>query len=224
MGVWVLDSTNVYRVLPLSEIPWLEHGFGTRFSEDWPDQERLVMLRQIHSNRVVRVGGALKAGRIGEGDALITNQPGILIGVRTADCVPILLVDVARRAVAAVHAGWRGVVGEVAIRTVEALQREYGSQPSELRAAIGPAIGQCCYEVGPEVASRLRPWFPERDDLERRTHVDLGEANRRQLMAVGLLAERIISGAPCTFCTPGLYSYRREGGYGRMISAIGVRE
>lgn len=223
MGAWVLDSRNVYRVAPFTGVPWLEHGFGTRFSEGWPDLERLVTLHQIHSNRVVRVDGPVKPGRIEEGDALITSQPGILIGVRTADCVPILLVDVPRRAVAAVHAGWRGTVGEIAIKTVDALQQEYGSQPSELHAAIGPAIGQCCYEVGPEVAIRLRTWFPERDDLERRTRVDLGEANRRQLIAAGLSPERIISGAPCTFCTPGLYSYRRERGDGRMISAIGVR-
>ncbi len=224
MPAFLLDRKGVYRAAALDRFPWLEHGFGTRDTQGWPDAGRLVTLHQIHSDHVVRVDCRTRSGRAGEGDALVTNCPGILVGVRTADCVPILIVDPARRAVAAVHAGWRGTAAGIALKAVDKLRSEFGSNPGDLCAAIGPAIGGCCYEVGPEVATLLAPLFPERQDLERRARIDLVEANRRQLLAAGLSQTQIASGAPCTFCTPILHSYRRDRSSGRMVSAIGVAE
>lgn len=222
MSAFLLDRNGVYRAAILDCIPWLEHGFGTRETHGWPDGSRLVTLHQIHSDRVVRVDGGTLPGRAGEGDALITNHPGILVGVRTADCVPILIVDPVRRAVAAVHAGWRGTAAGIAQKAIEKMRCEFSSNPGDLLAAIGPAIGPCCYEIGPEVASQFAPLFPERGDLQGRARIDLSEANRRQLVAAGMGESQIATGAPCTFCSPTLHSYRRDRSQGRMVSVIGI--
>lgn len=216
------NDRNVYRAGGLASFSWLEHGFGTRNSTDWPDPWRLVMLKQIHSDRIVRVEGG--RGYLGEGDGLVTDRPGVLIGIRTADCVPILIADPDRHAVAAVHAGWRGTVDQIATKAVERLSAEYGSKPENLHAAIGPAIGPCCFEVGPEVIERFRPLLPELP-LEGKANLDLVDLNRRQLTIAGLDPERIYStGLHCTMCgPPELHSYRRDGPKsGRMIAAIGV--
>jgi hypothetical protein len=113
---------------------------------------------------------------LGEGDALLDNTPGSVVAIKTADCLPILLVDDRHRAVAAVHAGWRGTVAGIAQRAVEAMRAQFGSAPGDLRAAIGPGIGPCCYEVGPEVAAEF--------GRQGRAHVDLGEANGGSWMPV----------------------------------------
>jgi hypothetical protein len=155
---------------------------------------------------------------------LITNRAGILLGVRTADCPPILIVDERRRAVSAIHAGWRGAVAGIAARAVERLASEFGSRPEDLLAAIGPSIGGCCYQVGPEVASQFRGIFPERGDLDRKTRIDLSEAIRRQLVTAGIPRERIFAGAPCTLCDPDFHSFRRDRTEERMYSVIGIRE
>lgn len=218
------DERGVYRVLPWAEIGWLEHGFGTRLSEGWFPLDKLTILKQIHSNAAIVANGP--SGCVGQGDALLTSKPGVFLGIRTADCLPILLLDRARRVVAAIHAGWRGTVQEVAPRTLARLREEFGCHPSEVEAAIGPAIGVCCYEVGPEVATCFRKYFPERDDLDQTTHLDLTEANRRQLAAAGVAPDRIYTGAPCTCCSATqMHSWRRDGKEaGRMYSVIGVRE
>jgi len=215
------DTQHVYRVDAFLKLPWLEHGFGTRLSQNWPP-EPLVFLRQIHSDRCVVVDGA--TGCLGEGDALITDTPGRFLSVRTADCIPILLADERRRVVAAVHAGWRGTVQEIASKTAAEMAARFGSRMEDLIAAIGPGICGKCYTVGPEVASRLRPWFPERDDLDGPTTVDLAEANRRQLIAAGIPPTRIFTGAPCTKCVPEeFHSFRRTRDHtGRMISGIAI--
>ena len=215
------DKSQVYRSGGLASFAWLEHGFGTRHSVDWPDPWRLVMLKQIHSDTVIRVDEA--RGYVGEGDALETNRPGLLIGVRTADCVPILVADPEHRAVGAIHAGWKGTSAGIAANTVRKLQNEYDSDPAQLYAAIGPAIGGCCYEVGPEVLDRFRDLFPELPG-DGKANLDLVEANRRILLAAGLDASHLFAGAPCTKCNSlELHSYRSDGPKaGRMIAAIGV--
>lgn len=203
-------------------IEWLEHGFGTRVSTGWPPRP-LTTLKQIHSNIAIVADG--HSGCVGEGDALVTNHGGTLLGVRTADCVPILFVDRQRRVVAAVHAGWRGTAEEVAMRALERMQAEFNCNSSNIEAAIGPAIGACCYEVGTEVATRFRKFFPERTDLSRAAHIDLAEASRRQLVAAGVPPEHIYTGTPCTQCSDEMHSYRRDGAKaGRMYSVIGIRE
>jgi polyphenol oxidase len=218
-----IDTLGVFRAPAFEQFDWLEHGFGTRTAAGWPDPARLAMLKQIHSAKVVEANGA--AGSIGEGDALITGRPGVLVGVRTADCVPILIADSRKRAVAAVHAGWRGSAQQIVVCTISEMAGRFGTSPDDVYAVIGPAIGHCCYEVGAEVAREFVPWWPELSVNHGPVRLDLAETNRRQLRSAGVAGDRIITGAPCTFCTPqALHSYRRDGAAaGRMISAIGVR-
>ncbi len=217
------NSQGIYRFNQLECFNWLEHGFGTRHSPSWADPNRLAMLKQVHSSRVVAVDGA--AGCIGEGDALIANRPGMLVGVRTADCVPVLLVDARRRAVAAVHAGWRGSADRIVQNAVTAMRAEYGTDPADVHAAIGPCIRECCYQVGPEVAQRFAGWIPALAGVESPVKIDLAAVNRSQLEDAGVPAEQIYDYALCTRClVEHFHSYRREGARsGRMISAVGIR-
>jgi hypothetical protein len=216
------DQGNVYRVPALERLAWLDHGFGTRLAGSWTPGPT-VWVRQVHSARVIPVDGAL--GCLGEADALVTASPGCYLTIRTADCTPILLIDERRRAVAAVHAGWRGTAQGIAGAAVAALGERFGSEPEDLLAAIGPAICAECYEVGPEVAVQFQRWFPERSDLNGRTRLDLAEANRRQLTEAGLDPARIYWGAPCTACRPAeFHSWRRDRvKTGRMVSAVAIR-
>jgi YfiH family protein len=134
-----------------------------------------------------------------------------------------LLVDRRNRVVAAVHAGWRGTVAEIARRAVESASAEFGCSADGLEAAIGPAIGACCFEVGEEVAAQFDPSLIQ---TSAKPHVDLIEANRRQLLRAGLRDELIRRASTCTFCAPQrFYSYRRQGdASGRMIAFAGIRE
>ena len=217
-----LDSENVYRAQALDDIPWLEHGFGTRLSSNWPDTVDLTTVRQIHSDQILV---ADRAGCLGEGDALITNQPGTTLSVRTADCLPILMADVRNRAVAAVHAGWRGTLLEIAPKTMQAMAKQFGTRPEDLVIAIGPGIAGCCFEVGPEVAIQFSALFPERSDLGQQTKVDLVETNLRLLGRNDGSMRQIATSGLCTCSREDLFhSYRRDRhAAGRMVSAIGLR-
>jgi len=159
-------------------------------------------------------------------DALATTQPAVRIAVKTADCVPILLADPARRVVAAVHAGWRGTAYGIAKHAVSSLAQRYGCSPADLVAVFGPSIGPCCFEVDPDAGLRFQPIFPERTDLDRRTTIDLREANRRLLIHAGLLSANIAADAPCTCCSgPEFYSWRRDHIKGqRMFAVIEIRQ
>lgn len=204
---------NIYRAKSLESLGWLEHGFGTR---PFSPPEPLATARQIHSD-VVRY--VTQPGCIGEADALITDSGGLWVGVKTADCVPILLADPAHRAVAVAHAGWRGTVARIVEKTVEAMTARWGSRPEDLHAAIGPGIGKCCFEVGPEVALQFgQPAI--------RTRVDLIESNRRQLTDAGVPPNGISVAGLCTVCHPAeFHSFRRDGEKaGRMFSVIRVKE
>lgn len=218
-----LDETSVYRCAEWERLPWLEHGFGTRLSEGWVPEEASADLKQVHSDLIVRADEPMHRAR--EGDALVTNEPGLWIRVRTADCLPVLLVDQRRRAVGAAHCGWRGTALALATAMVRRMGEEFGSEPEDLRAAIGPGIGSCCFEVGAEVAQEFRQIFPERADLDRTTKLDLAEALRRQLAGVGLRTERITHCELCTRCGENLFhSFRRDReAAGRMESGIRVR-
>jgi len=194
----------------------LVHGFGDR-STAYP--QGITTAKQIHSCIVQDASGPLA-----EGDALISNRPGVIVGIRTADCVPVLLADPETRAVAAVHAGWRGSAEGIAALAVRALSREWGVHPGNLRAAIGPSIGACCYEVGPEVAAR----FGVR--VSQPVHLDLPAINEMQLRLAGVT--NVWKSGACTFCAVNnggnpidlyrFHSYRREREQaGRMVSFIG---
>ena len=151
-GQSVLDGQ---RVLNLGFTDWdtrarvlanRERFLAAAGTAHWP----LATLRQVHSDVVHAVADAPPEALCG--DALVTRTPGLLLGVRTADCVPILLVDAKRRAVAAVHAGWRGTLQRIVVKAAGQMRMSFGTRPADLLAAIGPCIGRCCYEVGPEVA------------------------------------------------------------------------
>jgi len=191
-------------------LPWLVHGFGTRVSQDWPQGGEVVTLKQTHSDITWEARDA--TGCLGEGDALMTNRAGLLLTIRTADCIPVLIVDPVHRAVAAVHAGWRGTVAGIAGKTVRRMVQAYGSSPVDMVAVIGPGINVCCFEVGLEVAVQFG---------SNASHVDLIEANRKNLAEAGVWS--VAQGAPCTVCKPGLFhSYRRDKTQGRMVSAVGI--
>jgi purine-nucleoside/S-methyl-5'-thioadenosine phosphorylase / adenosine deaminase len=124
---------------------------------------RPVLLRQIHSDLIYVVGrdDVPQGATAPQGDALITRQPGVLLAVQMADCMPILLADAKRRAVAAIHSGWRGTAQRIAEKTLGRMQMEFGTRPEDIVAAIGPGIGACCYEVGHEVIKEFAAKFPD---------------------------------------------------------------
>jgi YfiH family protein len=205
----------------------------------------LVGVRQVHSNvvRVVKRGDGALEGRLQteegkavlEGDGLITDVPGVLLGVGTADCAPVLVVDVTKRVVAGFHAGWRGTVARIVERGIAMMQEEYGSQARDLVAAVGPSIGPCCYTVGEEVWSEFGRKFGYAKELFVRTadteevRLNLWEANRRQLLEAGVAEASIATTGECTACARSrsgalrYFSHRAEHGIaGRMLNVIGV--
>jgi YfiH family protein len=198
---------------------------------------RVVALRQIHSD-IVHVVGASKTPQ-GEqalqGDALITREPGVLLTIQTADCIPILLADTKRKAIAAIHSGWRGTSQRIAEKTLGRMQMEFGTRPQDVIAALGPGIG-CCYEVGHEVVKEFTAKFPNAPDwftgpidaLENsdndpnwlpwltmrppghappapRAHLDLIAANCAILASAGVASKNILSSGFCTACRNDLF-------------------
>jgi hypothetical protein len=218
--LFYLDDRRVYRVPLFDRLPWLCHGFGTRNSTQWPP-EPLVSLRQIHSD-ILLVPEA-PSGCVGQGDGLLSNRPGIVLSIRTADCLPIFLIDPVHRAVAAIHAGWRGTAADIAAKCVSRMERQFGSRPADLLAAIGPGIKECCYEVGFEVFQAVsRPFSAQKGAVSNR-RLDLHGANFEQLAAAGVSPGNIVLGAPCSCCNPlEFHSFRRDRGAGRMVSALGI--
>jgi YfiH family protein len=196
----------------LAGFDWLEHGFGTRAGP--LSQDGMATLKQVHSSTVLRAHGT--AACIGEGDALLSHV-GTPVSIRTADCLPILLADPVNRAVAAVHAGWRGSAARIVQAAIDRMCAEFGTDASELRAAIGPGIGVCCYEVGVDVARQF--------GMDGAGHLDLAAENREQMLVAGVPESHIEVLAFCTRCDAlRFHSYRRDGeAAGRMISYIGVK-
>ncbi len=166
-------------------------------------------------------------------DVILSRAKGVLAGVKTADCVPILIGDPVTRAFAAVHAGWRGTLATAVMVAVDRLKREYDARPENLRVAIGAAAGPCCYEVGSEVIDAFTSRFGSGASLFRTTRpghatVDLLKANRDQLQSAGVIPERIHTAPICTMCSTDLFfSYRKEksvhGKVGRLMAVVGHR-
>lgn len=248
-------------------IPWLVHGFSTRMGgerilnlgyTDWDQREAvtqnrrqllravgaegmaLMPLRQIHSDAVhVFFNGEEQAPNA---DAAMTREQGLLLAVQTADCVPILLVDTRQRVVAAVHAGWRGTLARIAVKALGRMRLEFGTRPGDVIAALGPAIGRCCYEVGPEVAQAFSgqfapaaewfdgpferlatgeepnplPWLtmmpPGHEPPPERVRLDLQAANRWQLADAGVPPRNIAVSTLCTACRTDLLFSYRREG------------
>jgi YfiH family protein len=209
----------------------------------------MVSLHQIHSD-VVRTFDAAPAKQC-KGDAIATKTPGLLLGVRTADCAPVLVVDPKKRVVAAIHAGWRGTLQRIVPKSIGQMQMEFGCNPKDLLAAIGPTIGGCCYEVGTEVASAFAAKFTNAGEFfdELRTGdepnplqwlnmmppghqpppknviLNLPKANKLQLLEAGIPEKNIYVTNLCTACDVSqLFSYRKERNRsGRLLSVIGIR-
>src|SRR5437016_2626423 len=192
-----------------------------RFLKLFEGEWTLAGCWQMHSAdvRIVKseADAQPKPGVLGDDqycDALVSNVPKILVAVKTADCVPVLLGDATTGAFAAVHAGWRGTSASIVVRAIEQMQREYAVRPDDLRAAIGPAANVCCYEVGAEVIDKFKERFADSDSLfvpTRAGHarIDLQKANRDQLLAAGVMAERIHIAPFCTMDRNDLFfSYR----------------
>ncbi len=214
------SDDGIYRCQAFQQFIWQSHGFGTRHANPPAD----VTLRQIHSDLVWNAAG-LK-DREQEGDALMTDAVRLGIGVRTADCVPILLLDSRRRAVGAIHAGWRGSAAEVVRCAIHKMSGAFGSEPANIWAAIGPCVRECCYEVSSDVAARFSAIFPEwnlsPEGPEGKRKLDLAEANVRQMKSAGVPADQIFDSCLCTACQiETFFSYRREPeDPGRLLSAI----
>lgn len=202
----------------------------------WP----LITLRQVHSDLIHRIDGVPEHPLTGDG--MVTDTPGLLLAIQTADCLPVLVVDSKKRAVGAFHAGWRGTVKRIVEKGVGEMRRWFGSQPEHLLAAIGPGVHACCYEVGEEVRAKFETQFkyagelfhevkesdsihekypllfltaraPGHSELPEKLFLDLVEANRRQLLDAGVRAKNITASPLCTSCRPDLlFSYRKEGG------------
>ncbi len=206
----------------------------------WP----LVTLRQLHSD-IIHCVDSIPDSPTKEplsGDGLITANPGLLLGIQTADCLPVILVDTKHHAVGVFHAGWRGTVKRIVEKGVGEMNRHFGTNPRDLKAAIGPGIQGCCYEVGEEVRIKFESQFaygaslfhevkesdpvrekypllflsaraPGHSDLPKKIFLNLVEANRQQLLAAGVAKKNIEASPLCTNCHPELlFSYRAEKG------------
>jgi YfiH family protein len=182
--------------------------------------EAVALPRQVHSDVVARVDSP---GPVAATDALVTDTPGLFLCVTIADCVPILLHDPVHRAVATVHAGWRGSAAGILPKALKFMEGEYGSRPHTIQAFVGPAAGGCCYEVGPEVANRFPAEFVLDGPGGRR--LDLKGFNARLLLEAGFEPANIEVSPLCTITESELlHSYRRDGpSSGRMMAVIGIR-
>jgi len=276
---------TILQAEPLTDIPWLVHGFSTRlggfsrvygggalnlgFTEQdsrnavernrtaflskfgfmkngqpWP----LITLRQIHSDLIHHLSKPPEERLAGDG--LVTETPGMLLGLGTADCLPIILVDVKKKAVGIFHAGWRGTLKRIVEKGIGEMGRYFGTLPGNVTAAIGPGIHGCCYEVGTEVRDQFASQFtyatelfreskdadpirkkypllflsarpPGHSDLPKKIFLDLVEANRRQLLDTGVPAENIAASPLCTSCrTDLLFSHRKEKGVTGRMMAV----
>lgn len=222
----------------------VRHFFGTRhhspvaYETGVPspaaDGERhawLLSVKQVHGTDALIVDRPVTAGDRFEGgwDALITDQPGVTVVVKTADCVPVLVYDRRKYAVAAVHAGWRGALAGIVPKTIQSMVARFGVQAGDLRVSIGPSAGPCCYEVDEAVLAPLRTRRQDwpallRNDRGSKAQLDLKALVGRQAAESGIPSAHITIVNVCTICHPALfYSYRREGRVnGTMLSGIAL--
>lgn len=193
-------------------------AFGT-------DEDKIFTVSQVHSDRIViidRTDTAPEDVKPFEADAIITDIKGISVGILTADCVPLLFLDSRNKVMAAVHAGWKGTASKIASKTVKMMIERFESRPQEIRAAIGPAIGACCYEVGQEVVDAVGYRGNASVQREGKWYLDLPRANLLQLQEMGI-TDIDVSGI-CTSCRTDLFfSHRKEmGKTGRQLSFISL--
>ena len=217
----------------LSSLKGVVHAFGDRSVVNGASQmataldlSGVSLLNQVHSARVVVMDGGEAKTQEREGDALVTNLSRVGIGVATADCVPVLIASNDSSVAAAVHAGWRGTLEEIVVNTLSVIKDRFDINPQGLKAAIGPSIGCCCYEVGEDVASLYLDKYGGSGGYlwgkgAAKYVLDLKTANRLLLEREGVSEIEVLD--TCTKCSENYYSYRREGkGVGSQLSVIGL--
>ncbi|UCH08235.1 MAG: peptidoglycan editing factor PgeF [Deltaproteobacteria bacterium] len=188
--------------------------------------DQFTIAKQIHSGTVTVISEAMK-GRgstnhedaVEATDAMVTDVPGICLIILVADCVPMLFFDPARNVIAAAHAGWRGTLQSIALHTVRAMKKHFGCSPHDILVGMGPSIGPCCYEVGPEVIARVKAMFPSyqhcirRESKDGKGYMNLQKANRDQLVRAGIRRENIETANQCTSHNAHIFfSYRHQHG------------
>jgi hypothetical protein len=213
----------------LRQVP---HAFGTKrgYLASLPalgvDPSQLVTLMQVHGNEVLTITNvATVPPEPRVYDAVITNQTGLALGIRTADCVPLLMADTTNGVIAAVHAGWRGLLSGVISRTLTIMCTTFGSSPRNILVAIGPGIGPCCYEVRDNIFDQFLQKHKSSNAFAQQRHgrcyLDLPSFSRLQLRDMGIPGANIETAALCTGCRNDLfYSYRRDGNTGRQLNWI----
>ncbi|KYJ87611.1 peptidoglycan editing factor PgeF [Sulfurovum riftiae] len=198
---------------------------------DLAEKTYFVVAEQTHSDNITVItqtgtkGWEALEDAVAESDALITDLPGVMLAILTADCVPILLFDRKKKVAAAVHAGWKGTRSQIVLKTVRKMVEVYGSDPADILAGIAPSIGICCYEVGEEVAKHFVDIPEALSQKGEKYMLDLPAVNHYQLLKAGLLEQNIELSGVCTACeVESFFSYRKEEGCsGRFMSLIGVR-
>lgn len=225
---------TVHTIPRWEKIPFLVHGFGTTHwrEKNLKHHPKLknfehLFLRQVHSS-IIHVIDEIPCEQL-TGDALLTEKPGVLLIIKTADCLPVLIVDKEQKAVAAVHCGWKSSSQRLIQRVVQGLEKHFGSEASELQIAMGPCIGKDCYEVGHDVRQEFEDnglaleAFHPHPFQEGKYSLDLKRANRLQLLDIGVREANIFVVDLCTHCEDDLLSYRRDRRKeGRMLSFIGL--
>ena len=192
---------------------------------------KFIVAHQTHSDNIAIIktvetkGWKSQESVIEDCDALISDKKGVMLTILTADCVPVLLFDPKRHIIGAVHAGWRGTEQEIVFKTVQKMQQEFGSNPTDIIAGVAPSIGRCCYEVGEDVAKHFFKHSEAFSKKEDKFMLDLPYLNRIQLLKAGLLEENIEMSKICTACeVDNYFSYRKEQGCsGRFMSMIGLK-
>lgn len=243
------NGIRYYRSRLLAAFPWLRQAFSTRSplsggaeTEEKAEKtagvngcaelagffnlfgltpDRVQMVKQVHGDGVLVVDEPRK--ELVEADAMITNRPGVGLATIHADCVPVVLVDPVRRVIGAVHAGWKGTLAGIVPKTMARMAAEYGSRPADCWAAIGPAIGPCCYRVSRERIALFQEKWPHLDwtGANEKGVLDLAAINQQLLENLGVAPGRIDQAGLCTSCQAGdFYSFRRERTARRMLSLI----
>ena len=229
-----MSDKSFYTIPEWEKIPFLVHGFGDKSwkEQDMEEHPRLrdlkpLFLRQIHSD-ILHIVHSIPDGIL-SGDALLTDKPGLLLVIKTADCLPVLIVDPDKKVIAAVHCGWKSTSQKLVQKVVSSMEEHFHSAPSSLLVALGPCIGKDCYEVGEDVKRRFQERGLKEDGFlphplhSGKYYLDLRMSNKHQLEDAGVLRSKIAEVDLCSHCEENLYSYRRTPqSAGRMLSFIGL--
>lgn len=215
-GMDFTARTASYQLNP-SQSRFLNEELGFAVSQIFP-------IRQVHGSRILfaRKSARQEGQTVPEADGVVTDEYDLPLAVRTADCLPVFFYDAKQDCIGLVHAGWRSSRENISARAVEAMRRQWGSHPRDIKAALGPCIHACCYKVGEE----FREYFPKETTQKGESwYLDLPRVNRNQLIEAGVREENIWDHSPCTCCDKNYFSFRREGeSAGRMLSLMMLKK